>query len=190
MRAGGVGRFWICFAACRRCWCCCAGSSTRRTSSGSRCAEALLGVVRALGAAQPALGSQQGAGDDASRFISSRQRRCSGRRRSSCEAGTIAIVAGVCLGLLLVYICAGADVSLQRSSTDHRLLEAHRTEEMQAHGWHEGDFELQQYEQKLTNGEMVGFSASPNTLAAAMVLMSSWSRGWGFNGSSTRTNRG
>ena len=49
---------------------------------------------------------------------------------------------------------------------------AHRTEEMQSHGWHEGDFELQQYEQKLMNGEMVGFTASPNTLAAAMVLMS------------------
>ena len=86
--------------------------------------------------------------------------------------GRLRIVAGVCMGLLMIYCIHGLIYRFFDLPDTLNFWKQHRTEEMQAHGWHEGDYELTQYELKLTNGEMVGFQGSPNTLAAAMVLMS------------------
>ncbi len=82
------------------------------------------------------------------------------------------IVAGVCLGLLLVYTAQGLMYRFVDLPDTVNFWKQHRTEEMHNHGWQEGDFSLMQYEQKLLNGEMVIFQASPNSVAAAMMLMS------------------
>ncbi len=80
------------------------------------------------------------------------------------------LVAGACMGLLLVYIAQGLMFHFVDVPDTLKYWNANRAAEMQSHGWHEGDFALKQYEQKITNGEMMGFHASPNTFAAVIVL--------------------
>jgi O-antigen ligase len=82
------------------------------------------------------------------------------------------LVAGICMGLLLIYIVQGLMYRLVDVPDTIKYWKTNRAEEMRAHGWQEGDFALQQYEQKLMRGEMVIFQTSPNTLAATVVLIS------------------
>lgn len=81
------------------------------------------------------------------------------------------LVAGACMGLLLVIVAQGLMYRFMDLPETIKYWKDHRSEEMRAHGWQEGDYALKQYEQKLMNGEMIGFQASPNTLAATLVLL-------------------
>ncbi len=47
----------------------------------------------------------------------------------------------------------------------------YRAAMMAEHQWHEGDYALKMYEQKILNAELVGFFASPNSFAAVIVLL-------------------
>ncbi|HEX3355557.1 MAG TPA: hypothetical protein VHS31_01150, partial [Tepidisphaeraceae bacterium] len=62
------------------------------------------------------------------------------------------LVAGACLGLLLIYIAQGLMFHFVDVPDTLKYWNTNRAQEMQAHGWHEGDFSLKQYEQKITNG--------------------------------------
>ena len=50
------------------------------------------------------------------------------------------LVAGLCLGVLLIYIAHGITYRFYDVPETVRYWEEHRAEEMQAHDWHEEDF--------------------------------------------------
>jgi hypothetical protein len=80
------------------------------------------------------------------------------------------LVAGVGVGLLLVFAAQG----LMYRFSELPALKQHIAENRQAivaeRGWAEDSFSARQFFQKINNGEMVGFSASPNTFAALLVV--------------------
>ena len=76
------------------------------------------------------------------------------------------------MGLLLVIVGQGLMYRFMDLPETIQYWKNHRSRgDAQPHGWQEGDYALKQYEQKLMNGEMIGFQASPNTLAATLVLL-------------------
>jgi O-antigen ligase len=85
------------------------------------------------------------------------------------------IVAGMALGLLLVLVAEGLNKRLLefpvtvRSWYD-RNSDSSRLRYMREQGLEETDFRFQQFERKLLSGELRGFSNSPNTYAAMLVL--------------------
>lgn len=81
----------------------------------------------------------------------------------------------VCIGLLLSYLAYGVvyesmdlpELRSQWTQDVHGL----RTKALEAHGWKEGSFAARQFEMKVLHGEINGFSTSPNTYAAMLVLL-------------------
>jgi O-antigen ligase len=82
------------------------------------------------------------------------------------------IVAGACMGLLIVYVAQGLHYKFVDVPDTAKFWQAHRAEEMRSHGWQEGDYALKQYELKVLGGEMMGFHSSPNSFAATIVMLS------------------
>jgi O-antigen ligase len=81
------------------------------------------------------------------------------------------IVAGVCLGLLLIYIAQGLIYRFADFPDNVRYWQQHKEEIIQSHGWDANSFEARQFEKKLLSGEMIGFNQSPNSFAAVIVLL-------------------
>jgi O-antigen ligase len=84
-------------------------------------------------------------------------------------------VGAACAGLLLCYMAYGVyyqtvevpELAQQwRNDTDGL-----RTRQLHERGWEPDSFAAKQFEAKLLRGEMMGFSTSPNTYAATLVLL-------------------
>jgi tetratricopeptide (TPR) repeat protein len=89
----------------------------------------------------------------------------------------VRVVAGVCFGLLLVYLAQGIyyrTVKLPEFQESFRKNE--ETIRIQR-GWEPGSYTWERFKLKVMAGEMMGFSASPNTFAAAIVLLAVVSAG-------------
>ncbi|WP_428940982.1 O-antigen ligase family protein [Fontivita pretiosa] len=83
----------------------------------------------------------------------------------------VRLVAGVCVGILLVFIAQGTLYRLVEVPDSIRYWQEHRDEELAKRGWEPGSFQAIQFEKKILAGEMLGFCASPNSFAAALVLL-------------------
>jgi O-antigen ligase len=81
-------------------------------------------------------------------------------------------VVAVCFGLLLVHLAQGVQYRFIDYPDNVHYWQGHKDEELQRRGWKPGSFEALQLEKKLVNGEIVGFSVSPNTYAAMLVVLS------------------
>jgi hypothetical protein len=79
------------------------------------------------------------------------------------------IIAGVCAGLLIVYVAQGLLYRFVELPDTQRMFERTRDEFLQQRGWEPDSFQARQFERKLMAGEMTIFSASPNTYSAALV---------------------
>lgn len=80
------------------------------------------------------------------------------------------IVAGVGLGLLLIYLVHSGFYLRDDLPALREMVEKDRDKILADRGWAADSFEARQFFQKITAGEMVGFSASPNTFAACIVV--------------------
>lgn len=81
------------------------------------------------------------------------------------------IVAGVALGLLMVYTAAGLQYRLMDVPENVRFWNENKGRILQERGWEPDSYAARAFERKLVNGEMVGFNTSPNSLAAIMVML-------------------
>jgi O-antigen ligase len=81
------------------------------------------------------------------------------------------LVAAMCFGVLLIYVANGAIYRLIDVPDNIKYWNEHKDEELRKRGWPADSFQARQFEQKIINGEMVGFNASPNTFAAVVVLL-------------------
>jgi O-antigen ligase len=81
------------------------------------------------------------------------------------------IVAGICLGLLLIYSAQGLVFKFIDVPENIKYWNEHKDEELRQRGWEPGSFSARQFERKLTGGEMIGFNTSPNSFAAVLVLL-------------------
>jgi O-antigen ligase len=81
------------------------------------------------------------------------------------------IVAGVCFGLLLVYLAQGMVYHFVEAADNVRYWRDNKQDILRERGWTEGSFEALQFEKKLTSGEMIGFNQSPNSFAAVIVML-------------------
>ncbi|HTL29208.1 MAG TPA: O-antigen ligase family protein [Tepidisphaeraceae bacterium] len=86
-------------------------------------------------------------------------------------------VVAVCFGMLLVHLAQGIQYRFIDYPDNVRYWNGHKAEELARRGWAEGSFEALQLEKKLLSGEMVGFSVSPNTYAAMLVVLTIVSAG-------------
>ena len=80
-------------------------------------------------------------------------------------------VVAICFGLLLVHIAQGVQYRFIDYPDNVRYWEGHKTEELLRRGFEPGTFAAIQFERKILSGEMVGFSISPNTYAAMLVVL-------------------
>ncbi|MDB5296679.1 MAG: lipid core-O-antigen ligase-like enyme, partial [Phycisphaerales bacterium] len=81
------------------------------------------------------------------------------------------LLAGVCVGLLGVLLAHGLWYQLVDRADLRHAWETNRDELLKARNVRPGTFEYTQFENKILRGELMGFSASPNTYAAAIVLL-------------------
>lgn len=81
------------------------------------------------------------------------------------------IVAGVCLGLLLIYGAQSFNYQYVERAEMRRDWEQNRERHLRSQGLDPDSFEARQFEAKLLRGEMMGFNASPNSFAAVTVLL-------------------
>lgn len=90
----------------------------------------------------------------------------------------IRLIAAIMLGLLLAYAVHGAIYRYVELPDLQRSFEQNRTQIFAERGWQPDSFSARQFERKIVNGEMAGFSASPNTYAAATVMLAIVAMGW------------
>jgi hypothetical protein len=83
----------------------------------------------------------------------------------------VRLIAAMCFGLLLIYVANGTIYRLVDVPDNIEYWKNHKDEELRKRGWEPGSFQALQFEQKIVNGEMVGFNASPNTFAAIVVML-------------------
>jgi O-antigen ligase len=87
------------------------------------------------------------------------------------------LVAAVCFGMLLVHVAQG----VYHEAVEHPELRRQWQEEgpkiLRERGMEPGSFDAIQFENKVLRGELMGFSASPNTYAAVVVLLAVVSAG-------------
>lgn len=82
------------------------------------------------------------------------------------------LVTGICFGLLLAYTARGVIYRYIELPDLQKTFAEHKDEFLKQRGWEPGSFMAEQFSKKITNAEMIGFSASPNTYAATIVLLS------------------
>jgi O-antigen ligase len=80
-------------------------------------------------------------------------------------------VAGVCLGLLLALSVTGYYFRLVEWRDLRTAWETNRADILREHNWSTDSFSAHQFEKRILAGEVMGFSASPNTFAAILVLL-------------------
>jgi hypothetical protein len=81
------------------------------------------------------------------------------------------LVAAVAFGLLVLYLVQAVQWRFFDLPETIRYFEAHKAEILAQHGWNENDFLARQYETKLLNRELLGFTSSANSFAAVLVLL-------------------
>jgi len=83
----------------------------------------------------------------------------------------VRLVAGVTAGILAVYVAAGLDYRLGDLPELRRNFIENRQRILREQGLEPGSFAARQFERKVMAGDVGVFSASPNTYAAALVMM-------------------
>lgn len=81
------------------------------------------------------------------------------------------IVAGVCLGLLLVYTAQGLFYKFVDVPENAKFWAENRETILRERGWEPDTFQAKQFEKKFVGGEMIGFNTSPNSFAAVLVML-------------------
>lgn len=81
------------------------------------------------------------------------------------------LVAGACFGIMLICTAHGLIYKYLDHPGTVEEWKKIRTDEFQRRGWTEDSFTAKQFELKLLNAELVGFFASPNTMAAMIVFL-------------------
>ncbi len=89
----------------------------------------------------------------------------------------VRIVGGVCLGLLIALVVTGYYFRLVEWRDLRTAWETNRTDILREHSWAADSFDARQFEKRILSGEVMGFSASPNTYAALLVLLCTISAG-------------
>jgi len=80
-------------------------------------------------------------------------------------------VGGVCLGLLLALSVSGYYFRLVEWRDLRTAWDTNRPEILREHNWTSDSFTARQFEKRILSGAVMGFSASPNTYAAVLVLL-------------------
>ncbi len=88
------------------------------------------------------------------------------------------LVTAVAIGLLGAQVCNGLMYRFSEWPGTVEYFEQNKAEILRQHGWKAGDFAARQFEKKLQSGEVMGFTASPNSYAALMVMLSVLAMGW------------
>src|SRR5439155_824019 len=78
------------------------------------------------------------------------------------------IVAGVCLGLLLIYVAHGLLHEFVDVPDNIKYWQEHRAEELRRRNWPENSFMATQLEKQLTGGAMIGVDGVLAIFAAAI----------------------
>ncbi len=81
------------------------------------------------------------------------------------------IVGGACFGLLLTIVAAGLVYRFIELPDLQRSVDSNWPQILADRGWDADSFMARQFRQKINSGDMVGFNASPNTLAAMLVML-------------------
>jgi O-antigen ligase len=81
------------------------------------------------------------------------------------------LVGGACLGMLLVLVVTGYYFRLVEWSDLKTAWETNKADILREHQWTADSFAARQFEKRIYNGAPMGFSASPNTYAALLVLL-------------------
>ena len=81
------------------------------------------------------------------------------------------LVSGACLGVLLICTAQGLIYRYIDLPDNLQHWKEIRLDEFRQRGWEETSFTAQQFERKFINGEIIGFYASSNTMAAMLVFM-------------------
>jgi len=81
------------------------------------------------------------------------------------------LVAAVSFGLLLVLLAHGFEYRFVEYLDMQRSWEQKKDEILKERGWAPGSFSATQFEKRVVGGEVFGFSASPNTFGAELVLL-------------------
>jgi tetratricopeptide (TPR) repeat protein len=81
------------------------------------------------------------------------------------------LAAAVCAGLLLVQVGQGLYYRYVEHPELLREWEAHRETIIRQRGWDPDSFVARQFENRVRSGEMMGFTSSPNSYAAVLVLL-------------------
>ncbi len=84
---------------------------------------------------------------------------------------TFRLICGVLAGLLGVLIVHSAIYVCFDVPQMQKMLEENRGQILKDRGFTEGSFQAAQFERKIAGGEVMGFCASPNSLAAMTVLI-------------------
>jgi O-antigen ligase len=87
------------------------------------------------------------------------------------------LVAAVCFGMLLVHVAQGVYHEAIEHPELRREWEKEGPRILRERGMEPGSFDAIQFENKVLRGELMGFSASPNTYAAVVVLLAVVSAG-------------
>ena len=90
------------------------------------------------------------------------------------------IVAGVCFGLLLVFVANALIYRYADQPETAKFFNDHKAELLRQRGLEPGSYAADRFEQKVNAAEVFGFSASPNSFAAVAVLVGIVSAGLGL----------
>lgn len=90
----------------------------------------------------------------------------------------VRLVAAILIGLLGAQICNGLMYRLSEWPSTVEYFEQNKAQILQEHGWQSGDFAARQFEHKLKSGELMGYTASPNSYAALLAMLCIIAMGW------------
>jgi O-antigen ligase/tetratricopeptide (TPR) repeat protein len=88
------------------------------------------------------------------------------------------LVTAILIGLLGAQICNGMMYRFSEWPGTVAYFEQNKPEILRQHGWAPNEFAARQFEQKLKSGEVMGFTASPNSYAALLVMLAVVAMGW------------
>jgi tetratricopeptide (TPR) repeat protein len=83
----------------------------------------------------------------------------------------VRLLTGLIVGLLLVHLAQGLIYRYVEWPDLLRTYEEQEPEILRQRGWEPDSFMARQFRNKITSAEVLGFSASPNTFAAVLVLL-------------------
>jgi len=84
--------------------------------------------------------------------------------------GEFRLVGAVTFGLMVVLLASGMIYRFIEFPDLQRQWNMNRQQILHERGWDEGSFPARQFEKRVVGGELTGFTASPNTFGAAVVL--------------------